>query len=75
MQRVPLVKSLGDPLFGGTVSEVGTDLLYHLEYGGKRTRDYSVKVFDYPRLERADADIRIPNTRGWRRSTSRTPAG
>ena len=31
---------------------------------GKRTRDYKVTVFDYPRLERADADLRYPEYTG-----------
>jgi len=61
---VQLVRSLGDPLFGGTVPDVGDDIRYHLEYGGKRTRDFKVKVFDYPRFERADADIRYPEYTG-----------
>jgi len=63
-RAIQLVRSLADPLFGGSVSEVGADLSYHLEYGGKRTRDYLVKVFDYPRLERADADVRYPDYTG-----------
>ena len=59
-RRLPLVKSLSDPLFGCTVPEVASNLVYHVEYGGRRTRDFTVRVFDYPRLERADADITYP---------------
>lgn len=59
-QRLPLVKSLADPLFGGTVSSVTSDLLYRVEYSDARTRDFKVTVFDFPRLERADASLTYP---------------
>ncbi|HWA10870.1 MAG TPA: hypothetical protein VG838_15630 [Opitutaceae bacterium] len=59
-RKVALVKSLADPVFGGSVPEVKTDLVYHLEYGGKSTRDYKVTVFEHPRLERADAELTFP---------------
>jgi hypothetical protein len=62
--RTPLVKSLSDPVFGGTIPEVTTDLLYRVEYAGKRTRDFTVKVFEFPRLERADADLTFPEYTG-----------
>lgn len=60
MRRIPLVKSLADPMFGGSLQEVGSNLIYHIEYGGKRTRSFEVKVYEYPRLERADADLVYP---------------
>src|SRR5207249_2202989 len=56
-----LVKSLADPVFGATVPEVSTNFLYHIRYGGQRTRDYQVKVFEYPRLERSDVDLTFPD--------------
>ena len=59
-QRIPLAKSLGDPVFGGTVPDVATDLRYRIEYGKNQTRSYTVKVFDHPRLERSDAELRFP---------------
>ncbi|HWI57465.1 MAG TPA: hypothetical protein VNZ22_09575, partial [Bacillota bacterium] len=62
--RLQLIRSLGDPLFGGTVPEVGQDLVYHLEYAGRRTRDYKITLFDYPRLERSDAAVRYPEYTG-----------
>ncbi len=63
-QRIPLAKSLADPVFGGSVPEVATDLSYHVEYSGERTKDFHVKVFEYPRLERADVDINYPEYTG-----------
>ena len=59
-RRIPLVKSLSDPLFGCTVPEVATNLVYHVEYGPRRTGDFTVRVFEYPRLERADAEVTFP---------------
>ncbi|MEP6670620.1 MAG: hypothetical protein ABJF10_15795 [Chthoniobacter sp.] len=59
-QRIPLVKNLDDPVFGGGLPEVDADLTYHVEYAGQSTRDFSVKVFEHPRLERADATLRYP---------------
>lgn len=60
-QRVPLVRSLSDPLFGGSISQVDSNFTYYVAYGGKRTRDFRVSVFEHPRLERADADITYPD--------------
>jgi hypothetical protein len=59
-KRVPLVKSLSDPIFGGSIPEVTTNMVYRVDYSGKKTRDFKVKVFEFPRLERADADLTFP---------------
>lgn len=59
-RSVPLVKSLADPVFGGSVTEVAADFTYHLEYRGDRTRDFKVTVFEHPRLVRADVDLTFP---------------
>jgi len=59
-RRIPLVKSLADPMFGGSVPEVASNLIYHIEYAGHRTRDFQVSVFEHPRLERADASLVFP---------------
>ncbi|HYV31059.1 MAG TPA: hypothetical protein VEO53_08150, partial [Candidatus Binatia bacterium] len=56
----PLTRTLADPVFGGSIPEVGSNLVYHVEFGGDRTRDFSVIVFDYPALQRADAHITYP---------------
>jgi hypothetical protein len=59
-RRLPLVKSLADPMFGGSVPGVAQPFRYHLEFGDERTADYQVTVFEHPRLERADADLTYP---------------
>ncbi len=63
-ERIPLNKTLDDPVFGGSIAEVTGDLLYSVEFAGQRTRDYKVKVFDYPRLEKADARVTFPEYTG-----------
>ena len=59
-QTVTLSKNLDDPVFGGGIPQVQGDLKYHIEFSTGRTRDYQIKVFDYPRLNRADATIDFP---------------
>lgn len=59
-RRIPLAKNLDDPVYGGSVPEVNAELTYRVEYAGGPTRDYKVSVFDYPKLERADARLTYP---------------
>jgi len=63
-RRIPLVKNLDDPVFGGSIPEVTADLSYHIEYADQQTRDFRVTVFEHPRLERADAKIHFPEYTG-----------
>jgi hypothetical protein len=60
LQRVSLVKSLGDPMFGGSIPEVSSNFVYRVEFGGQSTRDFNVIVYDHPRLERSDVDLTFP---------------
>lgn len=62
--RIPLVKSLADPIFGGSIAEVSSNFTYHIEHGGQQTRDFKVTVFEYPRLERADMEVTYPTYTG-----------
>ncbi len=64
LRTIPLAKSLDDPVFGSSLPEVMTDLTYHVEYGGQRTRNFKVTVFEHPRLERADARLTFPEYSG-----------
>ena len=59
-QRLALVRNLGDPAFGGGLPEVDADLSYRVEYAGQATRSFTVKVFEHPKLERADATLDFP---------------
>jgi hypothetical protein len=62
--RMALTKSLADPVFGVSLAEVTNSFSYTIEYGGKNTREYHVKVYEHPRLERADAQLAYPQFTG-----------
>ncbi len=59
-QRLSLNKNLDDPVFGGTIPVVDSDLLYYVDYGGRRSGNFHIRVFDYPALQRADAELNYP---------------
>jgi hypothetical protein len=59
-QRITLTKSLEDPVFGGILQEVSSDLLYRVEYADRGTRDYTISMYERPQLVRADAKITYP---------------
>ncbi|MEN6427099.1 MAG: DUF4175 family protein [Phycisphaerales bacterium] len=59
-QRIPLTQSLDDPVFGGILQDIRSEATYHLEYAGRRTRDYTISVYRSPELLRADATIVYP---------------
>lgn len=59
-RRLPLVKNLDDPVFGTSLPEIKGELTYRVEYGTEATREFRVTVFEYPRLERADARVIYP---------------
>jgi len=63
-RRYPLVRSMEDPVFGGSIPEVSSDLNYRLVYGNQATRDFQISVFEYPRLEQADARLSFPDYTG-----------
>jgi hypothetical protein len=73
-RRLPLTRSLADPVFGGSVPDVSSNFLYHVEYGGERTKDFAVKVFEIRDWSAPMSISPIPPTRGCRCGTLRTPA-
>ena len=60
-RRIPLVKNLDDPVFGGTITEVKAETLYEIEYDNVRTKRFTITVFDYPELQQADARLTYPD--------------
>ncbi len=60
-RHYPMQQSLSDPVFAARVSEVKQDLTYRLTLGAQQTHMYRVTVFDYPELDRADAELRYPS--------------
>ena len=63
-RRLPLVKNLADPVFGGGVPEVNSNLVYRVEFAGESTREFKITVFEHPKLERADATLTFPTYTG-----------
>ncbi len=55
-----MTRSLEDPTFAGHVESVDADLSYRVEFQGKSTEAFHVRVFEYPELERTDAKLVFP---------------
>lgn len=62
--RLEMSPSLDDPIFGGRVSAVNEPFEYRVELGEHVSPAYHVTVFEYPRLERADAKLKYPGYTG-----------
>jgi hypothetical protein len=60
-RRVPLVRSLSDPVYGGSVPEVKESFSYKVAWEGGSTRSFKVNVFEYPKLERSDVTLTYPD--------------
>ncbi|HEX5103239.1 MAG TPA: hypothetical protein VFV87_05485, partial [Pirellulaceae bacterium] len=58
--RLPMSPSLDDPVFGGRIPLVDAPLDYRVELGGQTSPTYHITVFEYPRLEKADARLVFP---------------
>ncbi|MFO1487531.1 MAG: DUF4175 family protein [Verrucomicrobiota bacterium] len=58
--RLPLARNLADPVFGGSLLAVADNLSYHVEYGGRQSPEFKVRVFDFPALQHADATLSFP---------------
>jgi hypothetical protein len=59
--RRAMTRSLEDPTFAGRVESVDADLAYRVEFAGRRTETYRVRVFEYPELQRTDAKLVFPH--------------
>ncbi len=60
-EQFAMSKSLEDPVFGARIPEITAELSYRVEFAGRQTERFDVNVFEYPRLERADARLRFPD--------------
>ncbi len=59
--QLSMQKHLDDPVFAVGIPAVETDLKYSVEFDDQRSAEFRVKVFDYPRLLQADAEIAYPS--------------
>jgi len=64
-KRMPMARSLNDPLFGITLPEVQEKTTYRIEYAGAQSAPFAVDVFEYPELKRADAELKYPGYTGF----------
>jgi len=60
-KQIPLTRNLDDPVFGGIIQQVNSNLLYCIEYADERSRDYKISIYERPVLTRADAKIIFPS--------------
>ncbi|MEM7316035.1 MAG: hypothetical protein AAF497_23105, partial [Planctomycetota bacterium] len=60
VKSVEMTKSLDDPVFAGRISQVKQPIKYQVHYSDKATNEFNVSVFEFPRLERSDADLKFP---------------
>jgi hypothetical protein len=60
-RRLPLTRSLSDPVYGGAVPEVQAPFSYKVSWDGGSTRAFKVAVFEYPKLERSDITLTYPD--------------
>lgn len=67
--RIPMQVGLDDRVFSSLLAKVDTDGSYRVEYGGDRSEDYPITVFELPRLSRADAVVTPPAYLGGDRKT------
>ncbi len=58
--RLPMNKSLDDPVFGGRVPMIDQPIRYWVEYAQQQSDEFAVTVFEYPKMIRADATLRFP---------------
>ena len=62
--QLEMTRSLEDPVFGGRIAAVTESFDYRIEFGGRTSPTFRVTVFEYPRLERADARLVYPSYTG-----------
>jgi hypothetical protein len=58
--RRVMTRSLEDPTFAARVENMQTDAAYRVEFDGRSTQTYHVRIFEYPELVRADAHLVFP---------------
>jgi len=62
--RLPMTRSLDDPIFAARIPVVAEPLTYHVAFGSQESEEYGVGVFTFPELKRADALLAFPDYTG-----------
>ncbi|WP_166830229.1 DUF4175 family protein [Thalassoroseus pseudoceratinae] len=60
-RQIALAKSLDDPVFGGRIAAVDRPLTYKIAFAKQESNPYQVTVFEFPRLQQADAKLHFPS--------------
>ncbi|MBL6765032.1 MAG: hypothetical protein ISQ14_08750 [Verrucomicrobiae bacterium] len=63
-ETIGMVKSMQDPVFGATLTAVDQPFRYAVRYGEGRSEEYQVTVYEHPRLEKSNVEIRFPSYTG-----------
>ncbi|MCG8652593.1 MAG: hypothetical protein MI861_22325, partial [Pirellulales bacterium] len=63
-RRITMTQNLDDPVLGGFVASVDQPFTYRVETAGWQSESYSVDVFEFPMLVRADAQLTFPQYTG-----------
>ena len=56
-----MARALEDPTFAARVESVATDLSYRVQFAGRSSETFKVKVFEYPEVRRTDAKLDFPD--------------
>lgn len=63
-QQIDMKKSLGDPVFAGTFSNLQEDTEYWVEFNFEdeeySSETFTAKVFEFPKLEKLSANLKFP---------------
>jgi hypothetical protein len=58
--RFPLNRTVEASLFGGVITDLQSDALYHIEFAGGKSKTSKLTTFDYPALVKLDATVTPP---------------
>jgi hypothetical protein len=59
--RVPLTKSLDDPVFATRLPTIKDDIAYHVTFGDQVSEQFKITVYDLPTLVRSDLGLQFPS--------------
>ncbi len=60
LRMIPMTQNLDDPILGGFVAAIDQPMTYQIRTTFWTSRTYKIDVFDYPELNRADAELVYP---------------
>ena len=63
-KQIPMNRSMEDPLFGASLMSVSADTAYYVTFDGSQSETYKLSVFEFPKLEQADAHLQYPSYTG-----------